>query len=268
MLLDDLTKPAQELMLFKKAGCNSFLEMSPKHYGRNVMAMVAASKESEVNVVATTGFICQKFLTKKIDDLSVNQIADFLISEVEEGMDGTTHKAGVIKAGTSYNYITSTEEKIFKAAVIASRKTGASISTHTTHGTMGVQQVELVVSEGLDPSKLILSHLDHNPDYAIHKKINSMGAYIVHDNISKTKYMPDSEIIDLLRRLTADGYADKNMLSIDMGRRSYWTSYGGGPGFTYIPTIFTKRLLEEGFSQEIVDKFTTHNPAEAFAIVN
>ena len=76
--------------------------------------------------------------------------------------------------------------------------------------------------------------------------------------------MPESMIIDLLKALCEEGFANKHMFSIDMGKRSYWTSYGGGPGFTYIPVKFTRRLLDEGFSQEMIDAFTKHNPAEAF----
>jgi 5-phospho-D-xylono-1,4-lactonase len=68
--------------------------------------MVRASRESNMHSIATTGYICQKFLSKKIDDLSINQMADLMILDIVDGMDGISHTAGVIKDGTSYNYIT------------------------------------------------------------------------------------------------------------------------------------------------------------------
>ena len=60
-------------------------------------------------------------VSSEVRDWTISQIADWMIQEVEEGMDGTPHKAGVIKAGSSYNYISALEEKVFKAAVIAAK---------------------------------------------------------------------------------------------------------------------------------------------------
>ncbi len=268
LLVDDITKPALELALFKKAGGTSFVDMAPKHYGRNIPVIVDAMQKTGVNVIATTGYLKGSYFPPEVRDWSVNQIADWMIKEVEEGMDGTPHKAGVIKAGSSYNYISALEEKVFKAAVIAAKKTGAPIGTHTEKGTMGVEQVELVKREGLDPSRLIIAHVDINPDLYIHRKIVSMGAYIVHDGMSKTKYTTDEAIVRILRELSAESFANRQLLSCDMGRRMYWTSYGGGPGFTYIAEKFVPRLLDEGFSKETVDLFTTNNPAQAFAFVD
>jgi len=266
LLVDDVTKPVQELTLFKNAGGNTLADLAPKSYGRNVPVIVDASKKSGVNIIATTGYLKGAYFPKEVSEWTINQIADFMISEVVQGMDGTDHKAGIIKAGSSYNYISDLEVKVFKAAVIAANKTGAPIMTHTEQGSMGVEQVELVKSLGLDTSRLIISHIDINPDYYLHKKICGFGAYVIHDGPSKVKYGTDEHIIEILRKLVDDGYANRQLLSCDMGRRGYWTSYGGGPGFAYIPKIFVPRLLDEGFSKELVDLFTILNPMKALAI--
>ena len=46
-----------------------------------------------------------------------------------------------------------------------------------------------------------------------------------------------------------------------MGRKSYLSAYGGGPGFEYIIKKFTKRMLEEGIEQKIINKIFIENPA-------
>jgi len=263
LLVNDVTKPVQELTLFKEAGGSTLADLAPKSYGRNVPVIADASEKSGVHVIATTGYLKGLYFPEEVSEWSINEIADFMISEVEEGMDGTDHKAGIVKAGSSYNYISPLEEKVFKAAVIAATETGAPIMTHTEKGSMGVEQVELVKSLGFDTSRLIISHIDINPDYYLHKKMVSLGAYIIHDGPSKVKYGTDEHIVEILRKLVDDGFADRQLLSCDMGRRSYWTSYGGGPGFTYIQKKFVPRLLDEGFSQELVDMFTIKNPMEA-----
>ena len=267
LLLDDVTKPAQELTLFKNAGGKTFVDMAPKSYGRNVAVMVDASQKTGVHILATTGYLKGAYFPIEVSEWSVNQIADYVISEVVEGMDGSEHKAGIIKAGSSYNFISDLEKKVFEAAVIAAKETGAPISTHTEKGSMGVEQVELVKSLGFDPARLIIAHVDINPDYRLHRKMVNMGAYIIHDGPSKVKYGTDERVIEIMRKLTEEGFANRQMLSCDMGRRSYWTSYGGGPGFTYIANKFVPRLLEEGFDPETVDMFITKNPMQAFQLV-
>jgi phosphotriesterase-related protein len=266
LLVDDVTKPIQELTLFKKAGGSTFVDMAPRHYGRNVPVIVDASKKTGIHVMATTGYLKGAYFPNEVEEWSVSEIADYMILEVTEGMDGTEHKAGVIKGGSSYNFISDLEKKVFQAAVIASKETGAPVSTHCEKGTMAVEQVEYVISLGLDPSRMIVSHVDINPDYYLHRKIANLGAYLIHDGPSKVKYGTDAGIVEILRKMVDEGFTNRNMLSCDMGRRKYWTSYGGGPGFTYIPEKFVPRLLDEGFSQEVVDIFTIKNPMEALAI--
>ena len=56
-----------------------------------------------------------------------------------------------------------------------------------------------------------------------------MGAYLIYDQISKEKYVPDRDRIAMLLHLVADGYGDSLMLGGDFGRASYWTSNGGAP---------------------------------------
>lgn len=265
LLVDDVTKPVQELSLYKNEGGKTFVEMSPHYYGRNVPIMVDASQKTGIHIIATTGYLKDAYFLKEIEDWSVTQIDDYMISEVLEGIDGTDHKAGVIKCGSSYNFISDLEKKVFRAVVIASKETGAPVSTHTKQCTMGVGQVEYVISKGLDPSRIIVAHVDINPDYYLHRKMVSLGAYIIHDGPSKVKYGTDAGIIEIMRKLVEDGFANRMMLSCDMGRRKYWKSYSGGPGFTYILEKFVPRLIDEGFDPAVVDFFTTKNPAEAFA---
>ena len=267
LLVDDVTKPVEELKLFKQAGGKSFVEMTPEHYGRNVQVMVEASRATGIHVIATTGFLKGRYFPQEINEWSVTEIADYMIKEVNEGMDGTEHKAGVIKAGTSYNVVTSAEEKVLKAAALAAKETGAPISTHTEKGTMGVEQIEIVMAEDLDPSRIIIGHVDTNLDPYYHLQMVSMGAYIIYDGPGKVKYAWDSQRIEVIKTLIENGFSNRIMLSCDMGRRSYWTSYGGGPGFTYIPEKFVPRMVNDGIAPSDTEMFTITNPANAFALI-
>jgi len=50
------------------------------------------------------------------------------------------------------------------------------------------------------------------------------------------------------------------MLGGDMARRSYLKAYGGGPGFEYLLTEFTPRLVQEGFTEEDLHLIWEENP--------
>lgn len=61
-----------------------------------------------------------------------------MVDEIEQGIDGTELKAGIIaEIGSSEGKITPLEEKVFIAAALAHNQTGRPISTHTSFSTMG-----------------------------------------------------------------------------------------------------------------------------------
>ena len=105
---------------------------------------------------------------------------------------------------------------------------------------------------------------DVNMEWA--KKIAESGAYLIYDGPGKVKYYPDSVRVDLLRRLVDAGFENQIMLSNDMGKKSHHQSYGYGPGWGFIKQKFIPRLLDEGFSEEVVHKFMYENPARFYAL--
>lgn len=267
--LDSVEKAIQMLDEFKAIDGGCIIETTPKSWGRNTLGMVEASQASGVHVVACTGYICEEhgLMTEEVSDLSINEVADIMIQEITEGMDGTDVKAGWVKGGTAYMHITPNEEKVIRAACRAATETGVCFHTHTTSGTMGIEQTEIAQSEGFDMERMIIAHVDRLPDLWYHRKLLQTGAYIIYDGPGKAKYYPDSMRIELLRQLVADGYQEKIMLSNDMGRRTHHKVYGYGPGFNWIKERFLPRLLEEGFKQETLDHFMIYNPARIYGMV-
>lgn len=266
--LDSLPKAIQMLKEFKAIGGQTIIETTPQSWGRNTPGMVVASKESGVHVLATTGYICEEHgMEPELTNWSIDYIAQRMIDDVEIGMDGTTVKAGWIKCGAAYNHITPNEEKVIIAGAKAAQHTGCCLHAHTTAGTMGIEILEILEREGFDLSRMIIAHVDRVPDLWYHRKMLEKGAYIIYDGPGKAKYYPDSMRIELLKQLVKDGYEDRIMLSNDMGRRSHHKVYGYGPGFNWIKERFLPRLLEEGISQEVIDKFMIHNPARIYQMI-
>lgn len=268
-LLNDFDKGVQMLKEYKEIGGGTIVEATPRTWGRNADGMRRAAEASGVHVVACTGYICQEHgMEDDITERSIDDIAEEMVKDLTVGMDGTDVKAGWIKVGTAYLHVTKGEEMVIRAAVRAASATGVAISTHTTNGTMGIEQLEIAADEGFDLTRMTIGHVDRLPDLWYHRKMVETGASLIYDGPGKAKYYPDSMRVELLRQLVADGYGDQLMLCNDMGRRSHHTVYGFGPGWQWIKQRFLPRLREEGFSDEQIDKFMVKNPARAYGMVN
>ena len=265
LMLSDVERATAELQHFSMAGGNTLVEMTTVDYGRNISMISEIAECVNIHIVVATGFLKGEYCEYHVADKSVNQLADVMIDEIENGIDGTGIRAGVIKAGSSLNKISESEEKVLRAAARAHCETGAPISTHTQAGTMGLAQVKILRQEGAEPSKIILGHVDRNLDWDYHKQLIDSGVNLGYDQISKEKYFPDKLRIEFILRLFREEHHKRILLSADLGRRSYWVSYGGGPGLTYILWRFIPWLRSEGLPQEAIDALLINNPRRIFS---
>ena len=221
--LDNIEKIVAELNLFYEAGGRSLMDCTALDYGRDASRMLEVARQVKVNILALTGFNRGDYVdwVKNGDEELFERL---IMKDIEEGMDGTTCKPAAIKIGTCYNNILPSELRMIKAAGRAHRQSNLPILTHTTLGTMGLDQVKLLEKAGVDPNRVALSHLDQNLDFYYLNQIASAGAYIEFDGPSKVKYAPDSARVEMLSRLCEAGHEERILISGDMGRRSYLTS--------------------------------------------
>lgn len=268
LTMDSEDAALKELGWFQAAGGRSLVEMTPADYGRNAVGLKRVSENSGVNIVCVTGHHKEAFSAAWVQDRSIDELTDRFSRDVTDGVDGTSIKAGAIKAASSLNKITPNEEKVFRAAARAYRAVGAPISTHTEAGTLALEQIELLRSEGVDPARVIIGHLDRKLDWAYHLQIAQTGVYLGYDQISKEKYEPDSKRVEFILRLVKEGFGRQIVLGGDLARKSYWPSYGtgGGPGLTYILWRFVPWLRSEGLSEEAIENILVHNPARALSM--
>jgi phosphotriesterase-related protein len=256
-----------EVAHFKAAGGGAIVEMSPRDYGRNPQGLKQISEETGVHIIAITGWIKQAGYTTWSSGRSVNEIADEMIADVTQGMDGGEIRAGVIKAGSSKNRITGEEEKVIHAAAIAHRETGAPISTHTEAGTMGIEQANMFIEGGVAPERILIGHCDRNLNWDYHLALANKGVWLGYDQIGKDKYYPDSERVAFIKRLVEHGFADQIALSGDLARQSYFPGYGGwqGPGYGYVLWRFAPMLREAGIPVDMIDRMLIETPKRFLA---
>jgi phosphotriesterase-related protein len=126
---------------------------------------------------------------------------------------------------------------------------------------MGVAQSEIFTDAGADMEHVMIGHLDRNLSWDEHLAIAKSGARLGYDCISKEHYQPEAQRVEFVKRMVEHGYADRLCFSGDLARRSYLTSYGGGPGLTYILWRFVPWLRQDGVADDVIDGFLVRNPA-------
>src|SRR5690606_22954795 len=291
LLLDDKEKSKLDVLDFKNLGGQAIVDATAIDYGRDVLAVKEISEETGITIIGTAGFN-KSFLwdasipehLKKvtgdyrtfhewIEAKSINELADFVIREIEEGLEGTTVRGGQVKFGTGYNRITPLEEKTLRAVARAHHETKAPLHSHTEAGTMGLEQMELLKSEGVNLEYISFGHMDRNPDPFYHAKIASTGAYLSFDGISKIKYAPESTRIQNILDLVDKGYEDQILISGDTARKSYYKHYDYGLGLENILGKWVPRFIEEANQKgydgdKLVDRFFVQNPARCFTFKN
>jgi len=264
LVLEDEDGSAAELGLFKQAGGSAVIDLTCAEYGRDVEGLRRLSERTGIHLISATGHIMEGYWTGVVDvaGMSNTDLVDEMVHDLTEGLDGTSIKAGVIKVGSSRGKVTADEERVIRAAVKAQALTGAPISTHTTAGTMGPAQAEILMDAKADMDHVLIGHLDRNLDWDDHLAVARSGSRMGFDCISKEHYQPDAQRVEFIQRLCAEGYGDRICFSGDLARRSYLTSYGGGPGMTYILWRFVPWLRHEGVSADIIDGILVRNPAQ------
>lgn len=259
-LLDCKDETVAEFKKLYAKGIRNITDVTNIGMGRDVSYISSVSRATGINILCATGFYKEPFLPDYIYSYSEKQIAEIMIKEITEGIDGTDIKAQIIgEIGSSKECITDAEKKVFNAAVIAHKETGTPITTHTTLGLLGLEQIEIFKKQDIDLNKVIIGHVDLTGDISYILKIIDAGAYVEFDTIGKNNYLNDSIRIDMLKEIEKRRLIDRVLFSMDITRKSNM-EYKGGIGYSYLFDSFFKNLTEQGFSPASIEKILKDNP--------
>jgi phosphotriesterase-related protein len=79
-------------------------------------------------------------------------------------------------------FSTEYEQLYFRAGARVQRETAVPIITHTTEGTMGPEQAELLISLGADPKKIQIGHMNGNIKFDYQRATINHGVKIAFDS--------------------------------------------------------------------------------------
>jgi len=274
--IDDPARVIEEVREARASGVDTFVELTPIGLGRRPAWMRHVAQQTGAAVIAATGYHRDAHYPAGhwVHEATVETLAARILADLRDGMHPDdwagdaapdAARAGVIKAGASYQRITPGEQRRLEAAAAGSLGSGAAVMVHTEVGTCGPEVLDVLTAAGLPAGRVVLAHLDRNPDLELHAELAARGASLVYDTIGRIKYRPDSDLLELIEGMVARGHGARLMLGLDLGVRDYYRAYGGGPGLRYLMTTFVPRVRGR-LGDAATDALLRTNPARVLAL--
>jgi phosphotriesterase-related protein len=200
----------------KESGIKTIVDMTTIEMGRDVNLLRRVSEASGLQIVASTGLFADAYgVPNYFRQLTIEELVDLHVTEIEQGIGDTGIKAGVIKVATGEKQITELEDRLVRAGARAQLKTGVPILTHTGFGSLGDVQADILAEEGVDLTKVVIGHSDVSANLRYHTRIARKGARVGFDRIGLPRFMPDEIRAECIASMVRLGYVDQLTMSLD-----------------------------------------------------
>jgi phosphotriesterase-related protein len=251
------------------AGVTALIECSTVGVGRNIEILRRLAEQTRIHIIAPTGIYKEAFTPEAYLNHTIDDLVKLWTQEISQSIEGTASLAGFIKIAVSDDGPTRLEERNIRAAARTSQTTGAAIASHTIGGRAVLEEIALLVDEGLPLEKFIWVHAESESDLNLHQQVADLGVYVEYDFIGQPGQDPLTQVKKVLS-LLEHNYGDRLLLSHDAGwfqpGRSHGQPEGGIRGYTYIVDEFIPLLLAKGLDRETVKLLIETNPKRAFAL--
>ena len=263
----------EQLMRYKEAGGVTLVDQTTgglrgkdgdillAHSPKRVKHSIATREMAErtgLKIILGTGWYRVPFYEPYLYQIKTNDLADELIRDITVGLHGTDVKAGLLgEIGVEHpTWIWPVEERMLRAVARAHKQTGVSIATHAVGGPVGLEQLAILMDEGVDPHRVIIGHVSLFHDHSYHAEIARRGAFMAFDTIKggSWAFRNQMELDHIIMALDA-GLIDHVLLSHDIAM--------SGGGYDHIPTTFLGYLREKGVTDEQFHQMTVDNPRRA-----
>jgi len=245
-------------------GFTALVECSTVGVGRRADIDRAVSEATGFPIVVPTGIYREPWVPPFAYEWSEDALADWMLCELQEGIEGSGVRAAWIKLSAGDDGITEVERKILRAAARAGAKTNAVIGSHTIRGSVVMEQIAIIEACGHSPGRFISIHTQAEPDFEMHLAVARRGAWIEYDGIGG--WGDDETYVTNINRVLDAGLADQVLLSHDRGWYDPAQPGGGTPKpYTYLSEVFVPKLKASGVDAATIGKLTRDNPFRAFA---
>jgi len=205
-------------------GIKTIGEPTAMFLGRDVNFLKRVADETGLQVVPCTGIYTYDHLPQFFMNRDPDQIAEFFVADIEEGIQGTDIKAAFIKCAADEPGVNENIEKVHRAAARASVRTGAPIMAHSRPASnTGPRQVEIFEEEGVDLSRVQIAHCGDTDDLDYIEGLIEKGVWIGLDRYGLDLFLPYEKRQATAKELIIErGYAERIFLSADSVATTDW----------------------------------------------
>ena len=276
-IIDRSGMKEQAILALKEAydeGLRTIVDVTTFDLGRDILLMQEVSQNSGVQIIAATGN--HLAVPRPFGELPPSVIAPLYVKEIEQGIEDTGIKAGIIKVASDRGGVTQPQEVVLRAAAQAHLATGVPISTHTwSPDRVGDQQVSVLEGEGVDLNRVYIGHSNDDTDMDSLLGLLRKGLWLGLDRYpgGRVQGTPDWEgRTTLVKGLIDAGFVDRIMLSHDYsvpkarhGAEVQEERRRANPdGFNFITLRVLPRLKELGVTDQDISQIMTENPRRFF----
>lgn len=264
-VVDDLRKA-------KEGGVDTIVDASTLDLGRNIGLLVEASRRSDVNIVACTGWWLN--VPPSFAGVSADQLAEVFIREIEQGISGTNIKAGILKSASDMEGVTPEAEIVLRAVARAQLKTDVPIVLHSySPGQVGRQQLAVLKEEGVELKRVKIDHSNDTTDVEYLIWLLEEGCYLGLDRYPGRNTSPLART-KTMKALIDAGYIGRLCPSHD---RTIAPIMVANPaiaeeerlkhnpyGYLYIKEVVFSQLREMGVSEAALNSLCVDGPRNFF----
>lgn len=283
-MLDNEEMMTAEVADFKASGGSAMVDMSAPGLRCNLPGIQRISRMTGVHVITTTGLYIEDSWPEPFREMTVEQLTDHMIKEIEVGILDTGVKAGHIKA--SLTDLSARQEMVLRAAARTSKSSGLSVSVHqnlTSADCLNI--VDIMTTEGMDPSRLIISHTDgllveHDVntlvrnsearglkldgprqllDRGVNLAIDCFGQLWDHELRSLVLETDWQRLAGVVAFVEA-GYTGQIVMGTDSFLKMLTRRYGG-EGYCRLTKYVLPKLKDLGMTDYTIRQLTVNNPA-------
>ncbi|CAN8026103.1 unnamed protein product [Ixodes persulcatus] len=261
----------EEMHFFKSQGGGTVVENTCRGMGRNIPFMRRVASLTGLHVVAGTGYYVTANYTADTLGKSIETMSQEFTKDITEGADGTDSRCGVLgELGCSWP-LRDFEKNVLRAAAGVQEATGCPAIIHPGRDPKAPFEIVRIFAEaGGNLKQTVMSHLDRTLLEAdVLAEFAGLGCYCEYDlfGIETSHYQPeprfdmpsDAQRLSLLKSLVDQGFEDRIVVSHDIHTKHRLMKYGGH-GYSHILLNIIPKMLQRGFSEEVVHKITQLNP--------
>ena len=273
LILDSEDLAVRETEPLKKFGCNLLVDVTSVGLGRDIRRIHDIARKSGIHVTAGCGFFVRDSLPDEYLEWDAGKICDYIMREINSGIDGTNIKPGVIgEIGVSEN-IHPFERQSLEGAASAAAQSGLPLYLHIypwSHS--GLEAVRILLENGAEPGRICVCHLDVSFDLPYILRILETGVYVEFDNFGKEFYFEPQEgsfaggpfetdisRVRMLKHLCGLGFASRLLPANDVCLKALLRRYGGN-GYCHVFENIRPMLESENIEKKYINLMFEQNP--------